>query len=291
MAVSNVYRYKAVGGQWDRRGATPTIPEPEPPITLLDTDFSEWPSGVPSVNTWNTYMAGGRASGDPDQLPNHNVTTNPDLGGKMMVVTCKAGIRGGDASASMFVPHPQTALDVTMEMKFKLVSPYDFDLGQKLPGLGGVRSGISAGYPSGGNTVTDQGFSVRGMQATHSGKPDGTGMAYIYGSDVVAAYGEDGWHTVGGVADAANVQYQTGTWITRRLRVRLNDIGSANGIIHEQIDGATVYYRDNRQLRTHAGVLHTHFWWHWFYGGNTDDWAPETDQYIWIDYVTITAAE
>ena len=291
------YSNDAQGNLFRRGGAAVPDPAPTPTAqTLLDVTFDDWALGSPSTSYWNTRMANGQASGTSAELARHEVIVNPDDAGKVMRLTLLAGVQGGAGSTSMFVPLKTAVDDVTMEVRFKLVGAYDFGLGQKFPGPSGVRPGISPSFPSGGKTVVDEGFSVRCMQATHSGRPDATGMDYIYGSDVTSNYGEDGWWTPGGGtgASAANsVQMTRDTWHVLSTRVKLNTVTPSvlyDGIIHTTWDGATVYKRENRQLRVRSDVHATHLMWHWFYGGADATWAPDTDQHILIDYVKVTAA-
>lgn len=283
--MHNVYTYfNGTDGTVTRRGRVPvTPPAPDPTTkTLLDVTFDDWALGSPSVSYWNTRMANGLSSGVASELGRHEVIVNPDGPGKVMELTLLGGVRAGAGSTSMFVPLKQTTDDVTVEYRFKLVGAnYDFGLGQKFPGPSGVRPGISAGFPSGGNTVVDEGFSVRGMQATHSGHADGTGLTYVYGSDVAASFGQDNWW---------NSVLPRDAWMVRKVRVKMNTIGAFDGIIDDKLDGVTKVLQTNRQLRVRSDVHATHLMWHFFYGGSTADWAPDTDQHIQIDYIKITAA-
>lgn len=273
-----------------------TVPEPpvDPPAPnyLLNDDFSTWPLGVVSSSTWNTKMGGGGSgAANIAMVKRHECKANPDLGGRMLDLTLLAGVRSGAGSSSLVIPLSSSAVEIYTEIKFKLVAPYDFGLGQKFPGPSGVRPGIGASYPTGGNAVIDEGYSFRSMQATHSGHADGTGLGYMYGSDVASAFGEDIWWTVDGTTGAAVEPPMTdGEWHVNRKRCRLNTVSPSvlsDGIIEDVWDEVPKMVRANRALRVRADVLTTHLLWHWFYGGSTADWAPDSDQHIWIDYVKV----
>lgn len=173
----------------------------------------------------------------------------------------------GTGSSSLYLPLPYIVYGpITMEIRFKLIDPYDLGLGQKFPGFTAVRPGIAPSFPTGGNTVVDEGWSVRGMQATHSGNPDGTMLTYIYGSDVAAEYGEDGWWTSDGEPGTSRVQITDDTWHIRKTRIVPNTItggvAASDGIIEDIWNGAVKYRRTNRKLRTRSDVGVTHVLWH-----------------------------
>jgi hypothetical protein len=171
---------------------------------------------------------------------------------------------------------------------------FDFGTGAKTPGLSGVKPGTAGTFPSGCKTITDEGFSCRHMWATHSGYPDFAGLNYMYGKDASDAgwtCGEDGWWT-----DPPNQTVKTvppvvlmtpNVWHVTRDHVKVNTVGAADGIFQTWQDDVLVYDRSNRQMRTRNDVLCGYIMWSWFYGGSTADWAPSTDQHIWIDYVKV----
>lgn len=293
MALVPVFTYGDLDGTLSRRSQVPVSEPPTDEVVLFEQDFSTVPLGTMTSTLWNTHMLGGGSGGNnPGMVGRHECKVNPDLGGRMLDLTLLAGFDGGAGSSSLYLPLPQqVAGRIKLTLRFKLVAPYDLGKGQKFPGFTAVRPGIAPSFPTGGNTVVDEGWSVRGMQATHSGNPDGTMLTYIYGSDVVAAYGEDGWWTSDGNAGTSRVQITDGTWHEYVLDVTPNTItsGTANsdGIIRHIWNGVTKYLRTNRKLRTRSDVVATHLLWHWFYGGD-ETWAPETDQHIWIDYVKVT---
>jgi hypothetical protein len=244
--------------------------------TLLDVNFDDWALGSPSVAYWNERLAGGQKSGVDAELKRHEVIRNPDGAGNVCRLTLLAGVVGPRGGTGMMVPLGKPVEDAAFEARFKLVGTgYDFGRGQKFPGLSGVQPGINPSFPSGGNTVTDEGFSVRHMQKGRRG------MCYVYGSDVRSDYGEDAWWE-------PSTGLTPNVWHTLSSRVRLNAPASSDGIVSTSWDGAKVYERTNRRLRVRPDVQITHLMWSWFYGGSTADWAPKTNQRILIDYVRVT---
>ncbi|EJD01737.1 uncharacterized protein FOMMEDRAFT_22090 [Fomitiporia mediterranea MF3/22] len=76
--------------------------------------------------------------------------------------------------------------------------------------------------------------------------------------------------------------FKAGNWTTITERVKLNDIGVANGEIEIRINGNSSILATGLILRTteESAIQGMHF--ETFFGGHTLDWASPKDQYAWF---------
>ncbi|KAI5120819.1 hypothetical protein M0805_003215 [Coniferiporia weirii] len=76
--------------------------------------------------------------------------------------------------------------------------------------------------------------------------------------------------------------FKKGAWTTITERIKLNDIGRANGEVELRINGATVIFATGLTIRTSddAFVQGMHF--QTFFGGHGPEWASPKDQYAWF---------
>ncbi|ODN94816.1 alginate lyase [Cryptococcus wingfieldii CBS 7118] len=162
------------------------------------------------------------------------------------------------------------ATEVMLSYSIWFDSGFQFNKGGKLPGLYGGTS-LSAAKSCSGGRQNDRGdcFSARLMWRTN-----GAGEIYDYlpvsYTDSDSGYGES--------IDRGAFTWATGEWVTVANRVKLNDVGSANGeqeitINGESkisITGVTFATKDNTKI---YGIMAQTF-----FGGHDSDWASPQDQ-------------
>lgn len=82
--------------------------------------------------------------------------------------------------------------------------------------------------------------------------------------------------------------FATGRWTSIAQRVKMNDVGSANGEIEVFIDGRSVIQVTGLILRTQehpaSHVQGLHF--QTFFGGHTAEWASPQDQKAWFRHIS-----
>lgn len=287
-------------GLYTRRSSSEDPPPPgSTPTYLLNETFDTRVSGPMSVGNWNSWMAGGQASGNTTECARHNIVANAELGGKMVDLTLLAGQIGSAGGTAMGIPLiDKTRDELWFEIKYKFVgASFDFQIAGKLPGLSFVKPGIGITYPGGCKpTITDEGGSMRHMWESTFGMPDYTGATYLYGADSSGqnnGCGEEAfWYDPpttpqGTTTTPPAVLMTPNEWHVTRDHVRLNDVGVANGVIQTWHDDVLVYDKSNRQMRLRADAHFAGIMWDIFYGGSNSSYAPDTDQHIYIDYVKV----
>jgi len=148
--------------------------------------------------------------------------------------------------------------------------PENFDAvrGGKLPGLCG------ASCPTGGDDADGTtGFSARYMFLKWPNI-----VLYFYHMHKQGTYGDN---------IQLNYKLVRNEWINLTQRVKLNQIGKKNGEVQIWIDNKEVLFLKNLELRTKSSVKIDLFEFSTFYGGNTDSWAPKSEQHIYFDQFMI----
>ena len=150
---------------------------------------------------------------------------------------------------------------------------FDWALGGKLPGfgVGPVETLISGGRPM----TQKGGATVRNMWYGDKMKN------YIYAHGMKGPYGD-----TFGVAPAGKLIPGTAHRVTSR--VKLNDLGKKNGIFEVKLDGKVILYTDKLELRVAGGPQYIEILsLVTFMGGSDKRFAPERDQFMWMDDIEI----
>lgn len=263
--LSSLLPVKAVGGSWttspnsdDALPLSDSTFRPEKVLKALSHDYVSAPDGKKAMQAH--YPEG-----------SYNFQHEP-LGG-----------------FSFYAPGPDdvdltTAQEATFAYSVYFPEGYDFQLGGKLPGLYGGNSEEEATGCSGGRR--DIGcFSARLMWRT-----DGAGEFYTYFPDPdvagfeaneklcsVPPYSECN-PTYGASVGRGAFTFATGAWTTVAERIRLNDVGKANGEIELFVNGQSVInvsgliIRDSDKGKIRGMQMQT------FFGGSTPDFATPKDQ-------------
>ncbi len=183
--------------------------------------------------------------------------------GKALRVSYLAGEVGASNSGGQFFAFLQPEEEYYLEYYIKFGDDFDFQLGGKLPGLSGGESN------SGGNKPDGDGWSARLMW-----RENGKLVVYLYHMDQPTSYGED---------FELNRSAEPGSWHRITQRVKVNTGNNNDGILQVWFDGELVLLRTNIRFRNNNQAPVDHFFFSTFYGGNTPEWAPDRDGYVYFD--------
>lgn len=297
MTESRTTTYRAKGGLWQRRDMPTQGGEDPPPTTyLLNVTFDDWTTtskGGIGVTYWNTRMGGG---GGTANLEDSSVVAVSGEGNVLRTYLEANTIRSnpaGNNGSSMVCTLPQQVEEVYLEFRFRFTgASWPWAKGGKLPGLAGVAPGESLSWPAGGHGPhLTTGWSNRTMWLTSGagwswiiGSRPNIGLDYDYGYDQVEQYGDNRfWPT----ATSTSPSFLSDTWHVVKKRIRMNTVGSANGVLQTWLDGTLVNDVSNREYRTRSDVKIGLVYWDVFRGGASLDWAAGTDSNIDISYIKV----
>ncbi len=153
--------------------------------------------------------------------------------------------------------------------RFKLDKDFDFIKGGKLPGISGGKANAGGRVPSG-----KDGWSVRMMW-----NDEGRLVQYVYHPDQPGKYGDVMFF------DDNKKPIERGLWHTIQTLVVLNTPGKKNGRIVTWLDGKKVLEKNGMRFRDVKGLKINRFQFVSFYGGYGPDWAPQKDEFSYIDDV------
>lgn len=203
---------------------------------------------------------------------------------------------------SFYAPGPSdvdltTAKEATFGYSVMFDEGFDWNKGGKLPGLYGGDDATVAVSCSGGRR-SDACFSARLMWRT-----DGQGELYTYlppYTDSRFAANEKQCSvapksecnpTYGASVGRGSFSFEAGKWTTVSQRVRLNDVGQANGELELFANGESVVKVDGLILRaSDAGRLRG-IQMQTFFGGSTSDWASPKDQNTYFSDFSMAITE
>ncbi|CAE6494410.1 unnamed protein product [Rhizoctonia solani] len=172
--------------------------------------------------------------------------------------------------------------DVLFSYSIKFEDGFDFVKGGKLPGLyGGATPQLAYGCSGGRQDDRDKCFSLRLMW-----RPKGAGEIYAYIPNTPANHQaldnvppkthcnpDFGWSVARG-----SFHFKPGEWMTIAERVRLNDVGSTNGVIQLWANGELVVDIQGLETRVDKDVVVRGAHFQTFFGGKAQDWASSKDQ-------------
>ncbi|CAE6460903.1 unnamed protein product [Rhizoctonia solani] len=176
----------------------------------------------------------------------------------------------------------EQARDIIFSYAIKFEEGFDFVKGGKLPGLyGGATPELAYGCSGGRQDGRDQCFSLRLMW-----RPKGEGEIYAYIPNLPSNHEalqnvppkthcnpDFGWSIARG-----SFAFVPGEWTTIAERVRLNDVGCANGIIQLWANGRLVVDIQGLEIRVDKDVVFRGAHFQTFFGGKAQDWASTKDQ-------------
>lgn len=147
--------------------------------------------------------------------------------------------------------------------------------------IGGKIPGVAGGYsPAGIIPAFNDGFTVRLMWGA-----DGYLLMYVYHHDQTIIWGSS-WKW-------SDFRFQTGKWYNLTIRIVTNTVGTTKGdnnaILEGFIDGKLMFQKSDLRFRNVNTIYPDRILIESFFGGNTDDYRAQADEYIDIDnYVLFT---
>ncbi len=190
--------------------------------------------------------------------------------GKILKVKFPKGTVGPKQGGIQFdKPLPQSE-DYYLDYYVKFADGFDFVKGGKLPGLtsGGEK------YTGGTHPTKGEGWSARFMWSEGNKI-----IVYFYHMDMKGKWG-DVIHT--------NKVFSTGKWHRITQHLKMNTGKKFNGVMEVWVDGEKVV--DNSKVRYRLAPLGDidSFYFSTFHGGNTKDWAPKNNSFIYFDNFKVT---
>ncbi|GFZ49702.1 hypothetical protein JCM24511_07104 [Saitozyma sp. JCM 24511] len=177
------------------------------------------------------------------------------------------------------------ATEVLFSYSAYFPSGFDFVKGGKMPGLYGGTSLSEAKSCSGGRqTGRDQCFSARLMWRTN-----GAGEFYNYYPTSVTqggGYCSTAPYSIcdtvyGDSIGRGSYSWATGKWTTVAQRLKLNDVGSANGEQTLWVDGVQIMDLNGLEIITQSSKIYG-IMAQTFFGGSDSSWDSPTDQSVWF---------
>lgn len=236
---------------------------------IFSNDVSGMTTGIVDdkdiMVSWLARYANGPDEGRVKVVSGTAAKTN-----KALKVTYPAGKHGSKDSGLSFQTNLNGNYDeLYMAYWIKFDSGFDFNLGGKIPGLGGM----PAPFPEN----EDNNFDIRLMW-----REEGKVEFYVHGfkirnlNDDVP---ERIWWDNGGQR-----KFQAGKWHHIEIHVKLNTPGQRNGVLEGWFDGELAF----RDTNSNVGIRGTgetdrklnYMFFSSFYGGK---WSPSSDQYITFD--------
>ncbi|EAU81857.1 alginate lyase [Coprinopsis cinerea okayama7 len=202
---------------------------------------------------------------------------------------------------SFYAPGPAsvdltTAKEATFSYSVFFPQGFGFQLGGKLPGLYGGNSDGEAVGCSGGRKSSSC-FSARLMW-----RADGEGEFYAYlppytdarfaaNNKLCSGPGNHCNPTYGASVGRGSFRFATGAWTTVSERVRLNDVGQANGELELFVNGKSVVnisgliLRDSGAGRIRGMQMQT------FFGGSKPEFASPKDQEVFFSDFSVAITQ
>ncbi|MDQ1913492.1 hypothetical protein RAC89_24140 [Paenibacillus sp. GD4] len=182
-------------------------------------------------------------------------------------ITYPPGQIGSQNSGGSFKAQLDPGTEYTAEYRVKFDSGFQWVKGGKLPGICGGECNTGGDVPDG------KGFSTRMMW-----RANGELVAYVYHLDQSGTYGED---------ISTGFSAPAGSWVTIKLRVKLNTANNNNGILEVWINGTRKINRTNLRYMNDSTKKIDTFYFSTFYGGSTSDFAPSSTNYARFDNFSI----
>lgn len=248
----------ATTGGTSPRPGDPPAPPPSGNVLWRDK-FDSAANGRLNVVSGPAILGPTAAPTNGGDFAHASIHTDPD-GGKFIRHSIPAG------SLGPFIVSPKLTRDVehaVLEYEVRFDDNFDWRWGGKLPGLVGVTPGISIFAPTSGRTDRTVGFSTRLMwhgrgddgSRPFEGKlgpiPAGTDnqlVTYAYAPYPQPSYSSYGWQT------SLKQEMRRGSWHRIAMEVRLNTVGSRNGVYRVWVDDKLQYSAADWEFRTRSDV-------------------------------------
>ncbi|KIK80505.1 polysaccharide lyase family 14 protein [Paxillus rubicundulus Ve08.2h10] len=177
------------------------------------------------------------------------------------------------------------AKEAIFSYRMMLEKDWEFVKGGKLPGMYGGVGELAYRCSGGRQHERCKCFNVRLMW-----RSEGQGEVYAYlplndtNKEILLAVPPGGQTNsdYGVSTGKGSWTFERGVWITVAERVKLNDVGKANGELQLWINGTCVIHAKGLTFREEEAshIKGMHF--QTFFGGHTADWASPKDQRAWF---------
>ena len=206
------------------------------------------------------------------QTSSNSFQTKNNETDKFLRVVYPAGKYGAGGSGTQWqrTTRPMEAAYVGYYVRF--VGDFDFVRGGKLPGLAGGEANTGGGAPTG----TD-GWSARMMW-----REGGCAVFYLYHPDQPGEFGED---------IAWGVPFERDRWHFVEHLIVMNEPGENDGVMLGWLDGQLVSDRRDIRFRDVADLAIDMLYISTFFGGGSDSWAPDDDEFTEFDQFTVAEVD
>lgn len=183
--------------------------------------------------------------------------------------------RGGHQATILLEPREQYYLSYWLKFS------EDFSWGGTEHG--GKLPGLSQGKNCSGGDVCD---GTNGFTARYMWRKNGAAVLYLYHMDKRHKWGED--YPLAG-ENGEPFMFKPGEWIHLVQRVKINSGELANGEVQVWVNGLEAL--NLRGLRfVKGGRKIDTFYVSTFHGGNTPEWGPLNDSYLWLDDIRVSSS-
>ncbi|MFI1745721.1 glycosyl hydrolase [Thalassobellus sediminis] len=234
--------------------------------TIFKLDFEK--NNIGTYNEDNLTNDIGNANWS--SIKNRASIEEDDVHGKVLKVFYPKGSIGPEQGGIQFDKPLPNADEYYLDYFLKFKDGFDFKLGGKLPGL-----------TSGGSTFTGGVHPTKGegWSARYMWKKQGEAIVYFYYKDMKGKWGD-------GIK--MNTVFNTEKWYRITQHIKLNSDDKTNGIMEVWVDGNKVITNNKVRYRLAPLGQINSFYFSTFHGGNTPDWAPKNDSYIYFDDFKVT---
>ncbi len=190
--------------------------------------------------------------------------------GKVLKVKFPKGTVGPKQGGIQFDKPLPKSMDYYLDYYIKFADGFDFVKGGKLPGLtsGGEK------YTGGTHPKNGEGWSARFMWSEGNKI-----IVYFYHMDMKGRWGD---------VIYTNKVFSTDKWHRITQHLKINTGKKFNGVMEVWIDSEKVISDSNVRYRLAPLGEIDSFYFSTFHGGNTKDWAPKNDSYIYFDDFKVT---
>lgn len=193
--------------------------------------------------------------------------------GKVLKVKYPKDAVGPQQGGIQFVKPIPKATDYYLDYYVKFGENFDFALGGKLPGL------TSGGSKYTGGVHPDNG---EGWSARYMWRAEGAIILYFYHMDMTSQWGD---------IVEMNISFERTRWYRVTQHLKMNTTNKFDGVMEVWVDGVKVANNNKVRYRLHPlGDIDT-FYFSTFHGGNTADWAPKNDSYVFYDKFEVTKSK
>ncbi|MEJ2255805.1 MAG: cellulase family glycosylhydrolase, partial [Woeseiaceae bacterium] len=249
-----------------------------PALSLAQYSIDFESQGSTSLFTaadWQGYgvadvgFVGGTARGAIDNSVAHS-------GRRSLRVSFPAGSVGPSEGGYQAAIRLEPADEYTLSYWLKFDPDFSWGSTQQ----GGKLPGLAQGDLCSGGAVCD---GSNGFTARYMWRKNGAAVLYLYHMDKPGKWGEDfALQTPAGEP----YMFPRGEWIRLVQRVKINSPGKADGKVRVWVNGSEALSLDGLRFVSDDSRIDT-FYVSTFHGGNTPDWGPAHDSYLWIDDIEI----